>query len=72
MKIIADANFPPMDDPRCIALRMELYKYKRRYNYRELKDGSIYIYFPRINPITWIYQHIKYYIWTRYHKNEDD
>jgi len=66
MKVIADANFPSLDDPRCLALRVELYRRKRRYAYKELKDGSIYIYFPKVNPIMWVCQHIKYYIWTKY------
>jgi len=72
MKVIADANFPPLDDPRCLALRVELYRRKRRYNYKELKDGTIYIYFPKVNPITWVYQHIKYYTWTKYKKEKEE
>jgi hypothetical protein len=72
MKVIADAGWPPLDDPRCLALRVELYKKKRRYNYKELNDGSIYIYFPRVNPISWIWQHIRYYIWTKYSKEDED
>jgi len=72
MKVIADANFPPLDDPRCLALRVELYRRKRRYNYKELKDGSIYIYFPKVNPIMWVAHHIKYYMWTKYRKEKEE
>ena len=72
MKVIADANFPPLDDPRCLALRVELYRRRRRYNYKELKDGSIYIYFPKVNPIMWVAHHIKYYMWTKYRKEIEE
>ena len=72
MKVIVDAGFPPLDDVRCLALRMELYKRKKKYGYRELKDGTVYIYFPRVNPISWIWQHIRYYLWTRYHKEKEE
>ena len=72
MKVIADADWPPLDDPRCIALRVELYRRKRRYNYRELKDGTIYIYFPRVNPFIFAWQYLKYYLWGKYHKEEED
>ena len=72
MKVIVDAGFPPLDDPRCIALRVELYKRKKRYGYKEYKDGTIYIYFPRVNPITWVIQHIKYYMWTKHRKEKEE
>jgi len=72
MKVIADADWPPLDDPRCLALRVELYRKKRRYNYKELKDGTIYIYFPRVNPFTWVWQHIRYYLWTRFKQDEEE
>jgi hypothetical protein len=72
MKVIVDAGFPPLDDPRCVALRVELYRRKKRYGYKELKDGTVYIYFPKVNPISWVYQHIKYYIWTRHTKEKKD
>ena len=72
MKVIVDAEFPPLNDPRCLAMRMELYKRKRTYNYKELANGNIYIYFPRINPFRYIYQHIKYYIWSKHHKEDDN
>jgi len=72
MKIICDAGFPPLDDVRCLALRVELYRQKKKYGYKELKDGSIYIYFPKVNPISWVIQHIKYYIWTRNRKEKEE
>ena len=71
MKVIVDNDFPPLDDIRCLALRMELYKRKRKYGYKERKDGAIYIYFPRVNPLVWIYQHIKFYLWSKYHVTEE-
>lgn len=56
MKVIVDADFPPLDDIRCIAMMAELHRRKRKYAYKELKDGTIYIHFPRINPIEFICQ----------------
>ena len=72
MKVIVDAGFPPLDDIRCLAMRTELYKHHRRYAYKELKDGSIYIHFPRINPVTWVIQHIIFYLFKREEEEDDE
>jgi hypothetical protein len=72
MKVIVDAGFPPLDDIRCVALRIELYKRKRIYAYRELESGSIYIHFPRANPFRFVYAYLKYYLWDRYQKDDDN
>jgi len=68
MKAICDAGFPELDDPLCIAMHEELHKKRRKYNYKELKDGSIYIHFPRINIIEFICQ----CLYNLGVKNEDD
>jgi len=55
MKVLVDAGFPPLDDIRCIAMGKELYKRKRRYAYKVLKNNTVYFYFPRVNIFTWLY-----------------
>ena len=72
MKVIVDAGFPPMDDLRCQALRLELYKRKRVYAYKELKNGSIYLHFPRVNPFRFVYEYLKFYLWTKHFPEKDD
>ena len=65
-----DADFPPLEDDRCIEMHKALHKSRRKYAYKELKDGTIYIHFPRINPIEFICQCL-YNLGLR-HNNEDE
>jgi len=72
MKKICDSDFPHPDDPLCLQLNEELYKRKRRYRFKELGDGTIYISFPRINPFMYIWLHIRFYLWDKYHDDEEE
>lgn len=51
MKSIVDTGFPEAVDPMMLELYKVLWSKKRKLAYEELENGSIYIHFPKINPL---------------------
>ena len=51
MKSIVDADFPPATEPMLLALYKRCWEEKRKIRYRETKNGSIIIDFPKMNPL---------------------
>lgn len=51
MKSIVDSGFPPAAEPMLLELYKILWQKKRKLAYKETDNGSIFIHFPKINPI---------------------
>ena len=55
MKSIVDVGFPEAVDPMMLELYKVLWAKKRRLAYEEVGDATIYIHFPKINPLVRIF-----------------
>ena len=51
MKSIVDAGFPEAADPMLVALYKQCWLKKRKIRYRERGEGTVYIDFPKMNPL---------------------
>ena len=51
MKSIVDCGFPEAIDPMLLELYKLVWQKRRKLAYKETSNGSIYIHFPKINPL---------------------
>ena len=51
MKSIVDAGFPEAVDPMLLELYKQCWLKKRKIRYKEVGDSTVYIDFPKMNPL---------------------
>ena len=67
MKSIVDCGFPEAVDPMLLELYKQCWQKKRKIRYREIGESTIFIDFPKMNPILRLFGEI---LWRLRRKNE--